>query len=178
MNRENKTALVERLKANLEDVPSVVVTDFQGLKVAESDELRRLLDAAGCKFEVVKNTLVKRAIAGTSMEGLNDLFKGNSAIAYHPEEPGTAAKLLLKFAKDHNKLVVKGGWVEGTVLDLNGVEGLSKMPSKDEMRAKLLNVMKGVPTAFVRVLNGAPTKFLQVLQARKMQIEGGDAQAA
>lgn len=178
MNRENKTALVERLKANLEDVPSVVVTDFQGLKVAESDELRRLLDAAGCKFEVVKNTLVKRAIAGTSMEGLNDLFKGNSAIAYHPEEPGTAAKLLLKFAKDHKKLVVKGGWVEGTVLDLNGVEGLSKMPSKDEMRAKLLNVMKGVPTAFVRVLNGAPTKFLQVLQARKMQIEGGDAQAA
>lgn len=180
MNRETKTALVERLKDDLDGVPSVVVADFQGLKVAESDELRRTLDAAGCTFEVVKNTLVKRAIAGTSMEGLNDLFKGNSAIAYHPEEPGTAAKLLLKFAKDHNKLVIKGGWVEGTILDENGVDGLSKMPGKDELRSKLLNVMLGVPTAMVRVLSAAPRDFMQVLQARKQQLEegGGDAKAA
>jgi large subunit ribosomal protein L10 len=171
VNRNDKAAVIERLREALADVPAVIVTDFVGLTVEETDTLRSKFREAGVKYEVVKNTLVKRAIADTPMTEIAPLFKGNSAIAYHAEDPVAPAKIIRDFAKDNEKLRIKGGWLDGKALDAAGVEQLAALPGKDELRAKLLSVLNGVPTKFVRTLIAAPQSFIGVLNARKQQLE-------
>lgn len=166
MNREEKSALISRLSDALSTAPSVVVTSFSGLTVEATDELRSQLRKAEVSYEVVKNTLVKRALMGTDKENLAPLFKGNTAIAYHQEDPALPAKLLREFAKANKALTIKGGWVDGALLDEAGVETLSKLPGRDELRSSLLRVFNGAATKFVRVLNAAPRDFVQVLRAR------------
>lgn len=170
MNRTEKAAVIDRLRAELADVPAIVVSDFKGLDVASVDDLRSQMRGADVSYEVVKNTLIRAALAGTSKDNLAPLFKGNSAIAYHKEDPATPAKVLLNFQKDHEELTLKGGWLGGNILDEAGIEALSKLPSKDELRAMLLSLFKAAPTQFVRTITAAPTTFLQVLKAREQQL--------
>ena len=172
MNREQKSEVIQRLSGALSGAPSVVVASFSGLTVEATDELRSQMRQAEVSYEVVKNTLVKRAIAGSPKEDMKDLFKGNTAIAYHHEDPALPAKILKKFAETNNALTIRGGWVDGVVLDEAGVETLSKLPGKDELRAQLLRVFNGAATKFVRVLAAAPTDFVQVLRARGESLEG------
>lgn len=170
MNRIEKAAVIERLRNELENVPAVVVTDFKGLDVASVDSLRSEMRKADISYTVVKNTLARAALAGTSKENLAPLFKGNTAIAFHEEDPAAPAKLLLEFQKTNEKLVLKGGWVEGNILDEAGVKQLSTLPGKDELRAKLLSLFKAAPTKFVRTVVAAPTAFVRVLRAREQQL--------
>lgn len=171
MNRTDKSAVIERLRDSLAGVPAVIVADFKGLTVEETDELRSQFRKAGVKYEVVKNTLLKRAIADTAMEGMSPFFKGNSAIAFHDEDPTAPAKVIHEFAKTHENLKVKGGWLDGDVLDIAGVGYLASLPGKDELRGKLLSVLIGVPTKFVRTLVAGPQSMLMVLTARKQSME-------
>ena len=171
MNREQKSEVINRLSTSLADAPSVVVASFSGLTVEAADTIRSEMRKAECHYEVVKNTLVKRAIAGTSKEEMAPLFKGNTAIAFHQDDPAAPAKLLKKFAKDYEALTIKGGWVDGTVLNEKGVETLSSLPGRDELRSMLLRVFNGSATQLVRVLAAAPTDFAQVLRARGDSLE-------
>lgn len=166
MNREEKSELISRLSASLENAPSVVVAGFSGLTVEATDSLRSQMRQAEVSYEVVKNTLVKRAVMGTTKENLGPLFKGTTAIAFHQDDPALPAKILKDFLKGNKGLTIKGGWVDGTLLDEAGVEILSKLPGRDELRSSLLSVFNGAATKFVRVLNAAPTDFVQVLRAR------------
>jgi large subunit ribosomal protein L10 len=172
LNREQKSEVIQRLSSSLEFAPSVVVASFKGLTVEVTDILRVEMCKVEVSYEVVKNILVKRAIADSPKEGMKDLFKGNTAIAYHHEDPALPAKILTKFAEDNNALTIKGGWVDGSVLDAAGVNTLSKLPGKDELRASLLRVFNGASTKFVRVLAAAPTDFVHVLRARSESLEG------
>ena len=172
MNREQKTELISRLSDSLAEAPSVVVAGFSGLTVEATDELRSLMRKSEVSYEVVKNTLVKRAVAGTSKENLGPLFKGTTAIAYHQDDPALPAKILRDFIKGNKGLSIKGGWVDGTLLDEAGVETLSKLPGCDELCSSLLRVFNGAATKFVCVLNAAPTDFVQVLRARGDSLEG------
>ena len=172
MNRDAKSAVVDRLRTALADVPAVIVADFKGMDVASATELRSLLRKAEVHYEVVKNTLARRAVSGTPLENLAAYFKGNTALAYHEEDPAAPAKVLTDFAKDNDTLNLKGGWLDGKLLDEAGITALSTLPGKDELRAKLLSVFNGVPTKFVRTLIAGPTTFVQVLQARQQQLEG------
>ena len=173
MNRSDKSAVIDRLRGALSTVPSVVVADFKGLSVEETDGLRSELRQAGVQYEVVKNTLIRKAIEGTNLDVMAPLFKGNSAIAYHGEDPAAPAKILKNFVKTNDKLAIKGGWVDGKLLDEAGVGTLATMPGKDDLRARLLSVLNGVPTKFVRTLSAASTTFVQVLQARVQQLDEG-----
>jgi large subunit ribosomal protein L10 len=172
LNRTQKSEEVDRLREALDGVPSVVLTDFQGLTVEKITELRREFRKASVRYEVVKNTLVRRAVAGTTMSVLDPLLHGNTAIAFHPEDPAAAAKILSEFVKTNEKLVIKGGWLSGTLLDTEGVKTLATMPGKDELRARLLSVFNGVPSQFVRLLNAAQSGFVRVLQARGEKLAG------
>lgn len=171
MNRTEKSAVIERLKTSLAEAPAVVVVDFKGVTVEQVNALRSEMRKAEVSFEVVKNTLVKKAIEGSSKENMGELFKGNSAIAFHAEDPAAPAKILTDFVKDNPKMVLKGGWLDGKLLDEAGVEQLSKLPGKDELRGKLLSVLAGAPTKFVRTIIAGPTQFVRVLQARAQQLE-------
>ena len=170
MNRTDKSAVIERLRQELEGVPSIVVADFQGLDVGSVTELRDRFRALGVQYCVVKNTLMKKSVEGTDRESIAPLFKGNSAIAYHAEDPAAPAKVLTEFVKENDKLVLKGAWLDGNLLDEKGVEALAKLPGKDELRARLLSVFQGSGTKVVRLFAAAPTTFVQVLKARENQL--------
>lgn len=172
MNRTEKSAVIERLQTALADVPAVVVADFKGLTVEKATELRSVLRKADVHFEVVKNSLARKAVTGTAKENLGELFKGNSAIAYHGEDPTAPAKILTEFVKGVPQITVRGAWLDGKLLDDKGVAMLATLPGKDELRAKLLSVFGGVPTKFVRTLIAGPTSFVRVLQARADQLAG------
>jgi len=140
------------------------------MTVEETNSLRRAFRVEGVHYEVVKNTLVQQAVTGSPMDSLVPYFKGNTAIAFHPEDPVAPARVLMKFAKGNTKISVKAGWLDGRVLDAEGVKALATLPGKDELRSKLLSVFIGVPTQFVRVLIAGPQTFVQVLQARAQQL--------
>lgn len=167
MNKQEKVNLVEELKGSMVQAPAVVLAESVGMPVNKVNELRARLRAQGAAYRIVKNTLARRAVSGTDLERLSDLFVGPTGVAYHPEDATIAAKIVVEFAKDHDRFTVKAGYLNGAILDEKGVEALSKMPGKDELRADLLRVLNGVGTKFVRVLAAGPTSFLNVLNARR-----------
>lgn len=175
MNREEKTATVAELKDTLAKAQSLVLADFRGLTVAEINEVRSEIRKNECHYRVVKNTLVKLAIAESPMAGLGAMFKGPTAIAYSFEDPVAPAKILDKFDGDLEKLNVKGGYVDGAVLDSAGVKQLAKMKGRDELRAQLLATFMAPAQGMVRLLAAAPQNFLYLLQARQ---RGMDQQGA
>jgi len=170
LNRSEKATVIERLKEELDGVPSIVVADFQGLDVGSVTDLRDKFRAVGVQYAVVKNTLMRKSVEGTDRETIVPLFKGNSAIAYHAEDPAAPAKVLTEFVKDNPKLVLKGAWLDGKLLDESGIKALATLPGKDELRGKLLSVFQGTATKTVRLLVAAPTTFVQVLRAREQQL--------
>ncbi len=152
MNREQKSQVVDRLSGALNGVPSVVVAGFSGLTVEATDLLRSEMRKAGVSYEVVKNTLAKRAVAGTDKEEMSSLFKGNTAIAFHNEDPAIAAKIIKRFAKDNPAIFLKGGWIGGETLTEKNVGKLADLLSKDELRASFLMLLSAPASSFARLL--------------------------
>ncbi|RDV36608.1 50S ribosomal protein L10 [Bradymonadaceae bacterium TMQ3] len=171
MNRAEKEQEVASIRSDLEQAKSVILASHVGMDVNTVNELRSKFRAEGVQYRVVKNTLAKLAISGTDMEVISDLFVGPVAIAFSAEDAVSPARVIKDFAKDHDAYEVRGGFLDGTALDVAGVKRLADMPTKDELRAKVLSLFTAVPTKFVRTLNAAPTSFLQVLTARKQDIE-------
>lgn len=174
MNREQKTTTVDELKDTLAKAQSLVIADYRGLKVADTLGLRSEIRKAECHYRVVKNTLVKLAVKGTAMEGISELFVGPTAIAYSFEDPVSPAKIIDQFEEKLPALEVKGGYLEGEVLDAAGVKRLAKMKGKDELRAELLAQFMAPAQSLVRLFNAVPTNVLYLLQAREREMGGGE----
>jgi len=174
MERAVKEENIAALKGDLAKATSLVLADFRGITVKNDTALRREFRLNGCKYQVVKNTLLGRAVEGTGMAGLEKLFVGPTAIAYSFEDPAAPAKIATKVAKGEEKFVIKGGYVDGKALDAKGVEALSKMPTKDELRSSFLALLVAAPQNFLALLTAAPQQTLAVLAAREQQLgEGG-----
>ena len=173
MDRVTKESQVGELKDKLARTASIILADYRGLDVPTVTELRNQFRKAQCEYKVYKNTLVKLAIKGTKMEGLSKHLEGPTAIIFSWESPAASAKVATKVAKDQEKFVLKGGYFEGSVLDVRGVEGLATMPGKDELRAKLLATFMAPATDLVRTLNAGPQNFLYLLAAKERA--GGEA---
>lgn len=170
MDKQTKATTVEELKETLGKVQSLILADYRGLTVSETLGLRSEIRQNACHYRVIKNTLVKRAIDGTPMEGLSSLFKGPTAIAYSFEDPVAPAKVIDKFEGQLKKLEVKGGFLDGEVLDPAGVKNLAKMKGKDELRAELLAQLMAPAQSLVRLLNAGPQNFLYLLQAKEREL--------
>ncbi len=167
LNISQKQELVERLSKQLAEAEITVVVDYKGLTVLQMTELRAKLRDAGVQIEVIKNTLTRRAAQGTDSEVLIDLFKGPNAIVISSEDPVAPAKILADFAKDNDKLEIKGAALAGKLLDEEEIKQLAKMPSKEELLTKLVCTLNAVPTNLVNVLSGVPRAFVNVLNAVK-----------
>lgn len=172
MDRVEKESQVSTLKGDIARAQSLVLTDFRGLTVEADTAMRRDFRTQGCTYKVIKNTLLEIAVKGTRLEGITKYLAGPTALAYSVEDPVLPAKIALKWAKDQQKFVVKGGYVDGEVLDPAGVENLSKLPGKDELRAKLLATFLAGPEGFVRLINAAPQNFAYLLAARERALGG------
>ncbi len=158
LNREQKTQVINQLAEDLKSVPSVVVASFKGLTVEETEKLRSQLRKAGIHYEVVKNKLAIKAVESSDKAGIATYLKGNSAIAFHKDDPVAPAKIISEFAKKSKAIKLAGGWMDGKVLDQAGVEVLASLPGKNELRAQLLSVFNGAASGFVRLLQAKVDK--------------------
>ena len=165
MNRDEKVTIVEELNGKFAKATLAIVTDYQGMPVPVLEGLRRELKKNNAEIRVAKNTLLRRAVAGTSFESIVDSCKGTTAITISYEDPVAPAKVVADFAKSNPLLAIRAACMDGKALSAADVVALSMLPSKDVLLGKLLSVMNGVPTAFVRVLNGVPCNLLYALNA-------------
>ncbi len=168
MNRTDKQAMVGSLREAFEASPMVVISHYSGLSVAEMEKLRGTLREAGARFQVTKNTLVRLAIAGTDYEGLGALFTGPTGVTFSTD-PVAAAKAATAFAKENEKFKIVGGGLGTQVLDAQSVEALSKVPSIEELRSKLLGILNAPASQFVGVTQAVPRDFMGLLQAPGLQ---------
>lgn len=164
MNRQEKAELVQSMNALFNEVELVVVTQYKGLTVAEMSELRGKVREAGAQFKVTKNRLTRLALAETQFEGIGDLFTGPTAISTSVD-PVAAAKCVVEYAKDNEKLVIVGGSLGTTVLDEAGVKALASMPSLDELRGKLVGLLQAPATKVAGVTQAPAGQLARLLSA-------------
>jgi large subunit ribosomal protein L10 len=174
MERSAKAAVITDLKERLARAQVVLVANYQGLTVDEVDGIRREFRRAGCEYKVVKNKLIEKAVAGTAMESIKPLLKGNTALALGYEEPAAPAKVLVKAAKDVPKLKIKGGFADGRVLDAAGVGVVATLPGRDEVRARMLSLMLTPARNFLSLLGAAQQQFVALLSARETSVKEKD----
>lgn len=170
MNKQQKQQRVDNLRDELAGIDSMVIAENQGITVTEMQLLRAEVRKFGGKVRVVKNTLARLSIEGTSLEVASDKLVGPVLIAFGVDPVGPA-KAVVKMAKDMPKLVVTGGAVQGKLLDPSGIKSLSELPGRDELRAMFLGVLSAVPSKFVGTLAGVSSGFLNVLTQRKEKLE-------
>jgi large subunit ribosomal protein L10 len=165
VDKAGKKELVATLNsAFASNTGSVVVAHYSGLTVAQMLKLRREMKKSGATVKVAKNTLVKIALAGTEISSIGSLMKGPTILAY-ANDPVAAPKVAVAFAKDNDKLVILGGAMGSTALDVNGVRSLATMPSLDELRAKLLGLLMAPATKIAQLATAPAAKLARVVGA-------------
>jgi large subunit ribosomal protein L10 len=152
--KQAKQVIIDEIKERFENAGSVIAVDYLGLTVSEADELRAALRKEGVGFTVYKNTLIKRAIAGTSYEsfGDGDTLKGSTALAFSGDDLTAGARVLAKAIKDYKKMAFKGGVVEGLVYDKAQIEEFSSIPSKEELIARFMGSIQSPMTKLALTL--------------------------
>ena len=148
-----KAKIIAEVSEAIKDADSIVVVDYRGLTVAQDTELRKALREAGVTYKVFKNTFITSAIKDTEFEGIGTYLEGPTAIAISKDDATAPARVIANFAKTAEKLEVKGGIVEGTVYDANGIAKIATIPSRDELISKLLGSLQSPITNFARVMN-------------------------
>ena len=172
MDRSQKEQMLGEIKEAWQNVASVIVADYSGITVPVVTAMRDDFRKNGCHYRVLKNSLVKIAVKGSKMEPMSALMVGPTAVIWSTDTPQTPAKVALKWAKDEPKFKIKGGYYEGQVLDIKGVEMLSKMPGKNEIRASMLMTFLAGPQNFVAQIAAPIQNFAYLLDARKRNLEG------
>src|SRR5215467_13510848 len=147
---------LDNLKAELAKVSTVILTTFQGIKVEDDTKLRRAVQAAGGKYQVVKNTLAELAGPGTPAEGLLKNLTGTNSIAYTNTDPVALAKALTKVAKDVPAFQFRAGVVEGRVINIAEIQQLANLPSKEELISKIMFLLNAPAQRIATALNALP----------------------
>lgn len=170
LNLEGKKEVVAEFSARLASAQALVLAEYRGLPVEKITQLRAKARASGVYLRVLKNTLARRAVQGTPFEKLADQMVGPLAYGVS-DDPVSAAKLLHAYAKENDKLVIKGGAIPGQVMNAKEVGSLAALPSREELLAKLMGTMQAPVTTFVQTLNQVPSKFVRTLAAVRDQKE-------
>jgi large subunit ribosomal protein L10 len=174
LTRQQKSEQVEALRAKVANANSLVAVDFRGMTVDDSNALRAKLREAGGKqieYRVAKNTLLKIATRGTPHEPLAKHLEGPTAVAIAFEEPSAMAKVLVAFAKDNQKFKIKGGVVEGELVDPAGVASLALLPSKLELRGMLAGTLQSPLRNLAGTLQSLLGHLRNALEQRQQKLE-------
>jgi large subunit ribosomal protein L10 len=161
---EQKQAVVAEVSAQLAGAQAVILAEYRSIPVKDMTELRKKARGSGVYLRVLKNTLARRAVAGTPFKGLSEKMIGPLAYGIS-SDPVAAAKVLQEFARDHDKFVIRAGAMPNVVLSAREVVELAKMPSRRELLAKLVATLQAPIAKFVRTLNEVPGKLARTLAA-------------
>ncbi|KON46427.1 50S ribosomal protein L10 [Mariprofundus ferrooxydans] len=170
VKKNDKQRIVDELHTAWSESTVGIVAQYRGLTVSEMGTLRRQLREAGVSLQVVKNTLARRAATDTGFKAAEELFTGPVAIAYGSEPVGMA-KAISDFAKAHKALEVRGGVLDGKLIDVQGITALASLPSREVLLAKMLGSMQSPISGFVRTLSEVPASFVRTLAAVRDQKE-------
>ncbi|RMF24252.1 MAG: 50S ribosomal protein L10 [Deltaproteobacteria bacterium] len=171
MNRAQKVEAVQQIGERFGRAAITIATDYRGLNVAEITELRRAIREADGEFLVAKNTLARLAVRDTDAAEIGPLLVGPTGLAFGFSDVVAVAKAVAGFAKEHEALEIKGAVFDGQALSPAQVTQLAAMPSRDELRAKLLALLTTPASMLVRVLAAPAQQMAQVLGARQRQLE-------
>ena len=164
-----KSEKIESIKAKAQKAQVAVLTEYKGYSVEEITNLRRALQKDGGDYMVTKNTLAKIALKGTDFEVLADSLTGAIAIAFGYEDQVSPAKVVAKFIKDTKKGEILGGALDGKLLDAKEVEALAKLPSKEELIAKILGSINSPASGIVGGINGVMSALVRAIAAVRDQ---------
>ncbi len=168
LNLEEKKAVVAEVAGQISGAQSIILAEYRGMAVSDMTVLRAKARAAGVYFRVLKNTLVRRAVAETPFASLADQMVGPLVYGIS-DDPVAAAKVIHEFSKGNDRLVIKGGAMANLVMSPKDVASLATMPSRDELIAKLMGTMQAPVAKFVQTLNEVPAKFARGLAAVRDQ---------
>jgi large subunit ribosomal protein L10 len=166
MKKAEKIQQTDELRENLSKAIGFFVTDYRGVEATDLTQLRFALNKHDARLKIVKNRLTLRAIADPEVaKQLETHIDNMTAVTMVYGDLAGSAKALKDFAKQHESLKIRAGYVEGQVIDEAGVRALADLPPREVLLAQLLGALNAVPTGFVRVLNALPTKWVQLLEA-------------
>lgn len=169
LNLEDKKALVAEVGAVAATALSVVAAEYRGLTVSQMTDLRSKARTAGVYVRVVKNTLARKAIAGTAFECLGPVLKGPLVLAFSKDDPGAAARVFKAFAKDHDKLVATALSLGGQLLQPSALDKVANLPTREQALAQLMGVMRAPIQKLAATLAAAPSKLVRTLAAVRDQ---------
>lgn len=155
---EAKKAVVCQLSERLKESVTGVVVSYEGINVEDDTKLRKELREAGVNYSVVKNTLLSRACDEVGLSDINETLNGTTAIATSNEDYASAARILCNYAKDHDNFKVKTGYMDGSVIDMDTIVNLSKLPTRDVLLANVLGAFQAPISAFARVMQALVDK--------------------
>ena len=155
---EMKQQQVADIKAKVENSVAGVLVDYKGISVADDTKLRKELREAGVHYEVVKNTLLHKAIEGTDLAAMDEFLSGTTALATSANDHVAAARILSKFAEKSENFSIKTGYLDGKVIDLATIDSLAKLPSRDILLATVCNAFNAPISAFARVIQAIVDK--------------------
>jgi large subunit ribosomal protein L10 len=164
LNLQQKEAVVAEVAKQVADAQAIILAENRGMPVAQMTQLRAKARASGVYFRVVKNTLVRRAVADTPFATLTDKMVGPLAYGIG-KDPVAVAKVLSDFAKGNEKFVIMAGAMPGQVMSVKEVTALASLPSRDELIARLMGTMQAPIAKFVRTLNEVPGRFVRTVAA-------------
>lgn len=171
MNRQEKEARVAELTEKVKGSNAMLIADYRGITVAEARELRNELREAGAEYEVTKNTLMILAVEAAGLSDMKQYFEGPSAVAFCAEDAVAPAKVMMKFVKEFKPLEVKGGVLEGELVDTDKIKFLASLPPRDVLIAQLLGGLQGPIRGLATVCAGPIRGLVTVLQRIQEQKE-------
>jgi large subunit ribosomal protein L10 len=178
LTRAQKEEQVATMREKFGRATSIFVADYRGLDVKQATRLRSELRSAGegdYEYQVVKNSVLKRACDGADTEALSEHFMGPTAIAISYGDPAGLAKLLVDYSKAHEVFELKGGFLDGKAIDTAEIKTLATLPSLDQLRAQLVGLLNAPATKLVRLLNEPGGQLARLVKAREGALaEGGE----
>jgi large subunit ribosomal protein L10 len=163
--RQEKVTEVAEVRERLTGSTATLLAHYRGLSVQDLGQLRTELRASNAEMRVVKNTLARRAVADAGIEGLDEMLVGPTSLIFCKDDPVGPAKALKKFSKDHPDLVIRGGYLDGAVMNAEDTAKLADLASREELLAKMAGLLQGALSGFARLLQAPLAHQARLLQA-------------